>query len=773
MRGQSTALQAAHTRIAPVHLIARALCSAERDPRWLALALIAAVGVAYLQAEPVPLWLIGALLLLCFGRWPGRGLLLVALCGAAWTSFGIQQQLASRWPVERTGETVTMTGHVAGIVAHEAYRTRFVLSRDTPPYRLRLSWYEHADDLLPGDCLTGAFKLDTPHGSANPGTFDYEAWLWRERIDATGYIRQAKRCETPPKTSIDRLRALAMHRIEPFLDGSSMKGIVAALTLGIRDAISDEQWSVLRATGTSHLVAISGLHIGLIAAWLYALVRWLLLWLWPRAPTTVLAGGVALVGAVVYALLAGFALPTQRALVMVAAGLLAVVMMRRIAISRILALAAIAVVLWAPVSVITPGFWLSFGAVAWLVYLARFTRRRRITGFIALQLGLVAGLAPLGAWFFGQASLVAPLVNALLIPSAVVFVPLLLIVTIAALIVPPVGGPLLAAIATALGWAWPALRAVADWPWATVQPVVPGAAALVLAILAIVLLAMPRGLPGRWLAPVFILPALMGWRPAVDSIAPGALRLTVLDVGQGLAVVVRTRTHTLVYDAGPAYRTGFNAGAAFVVPYLRHVGRSRVDTLMVSHSDLDHMGGAKAIVAGLDVRRRVGAGSAHPCRSGQRWHWDDVDFEVLYPRDTDINPAMANNARSCVLRIDARGTRVLLPGDIEAATEQRLVQRNPEELAADVLVVAHHGSASSSSKAFIDAVAPDVALVSAGWRNRWGFPDRAVVKRFEATGAKVVNTAVSGAIELNITADTPALDLTRWRERTPRIWHTP
>jgi competence protein ComEC len=236
---------------------------------------------------------------------------------------------------------------------------------------------------------------------------------------------------------------------------------------------------------------------------------------------------------------------------------------------------------------------------------------------------------------------------------------------------------------------------------------------------------------------------------------------------------VRTRTHTLVYDAGPAYRTGFNAGEAFVVPYLRHVGRSRVDMLMVSHSDLDHRGGAKAIAAGLAVRRRVGAGSAHPCRSGQQWHWDGVDFEVLYPRDTDINPTMASNARSCVLRIDARGIRVLLPGDIEAATEQLLVQRSPEELAADVLVVAHHGSASSSSNAFVNAVAPNIALVSAGWHNRWGFPDRAVVNRFEAVNAKVVNTALAGAIELHITPDTSALELTRWRERTPRIWHTP
>ncbi|MES1941466.1 competence protein ComEC [Salinisphaera sp. T5B8] len=750
-----------------------ALRVAERDPRWLAVCLVAAVGTTYLQPTPVPLWLPVVALLLCLWRWPGRGLLVVAACATAWTSFGIQQQLAARWPVERSGETVTMTGHVAGVVAHEAYRTRFVLVRDTAPYRLRLAWYDHGDDLLPGDCLTGAFKLETPHGSANPGTFDYEAWLWRERIDATGYIRHATHCDGRATWSIDRLRALAVQRIAPYLEASAMRGIIEALTLGIRDRISDAQWDVLRATGTSHLVAISGLHIGLIAFWLFAFARWLVLRIAPRAPASLLAGGVAFAGALSYALLAGFALPTQRALVMVAGGLFAVVTMRRIAVSRILAIAAIVVVVWAPVSVITPGFWLSFGAVAWLVYLARMATRRRVLGFIGLQLGLVAGLAPLGAWFFGQTSLIAPLVNAVLIPTAVGLVPLLLLVTIAALVVPTLGGPVLALVATVLGAAWPGLAALAAWPWSTVQPVVPGAIALVLAVTGIALLAMPRGLPGRWLAPVFLLPALLGWRPAIDDIPAGGLRVTVLDVGQGLAVVVRTRAHTLVYDAGPAYRTGFNAGSAFVVPYLRHVGRARVDRLMISHSDIDHMGGAQAIVDQLKVVRRLGAGSAQPCCSGQHWRWDGVDFSVIYPRDSDIASGMTDNARSCLLRIDAPAGRILLPGDIEAATEAQLVERDANALAADVLVVAHHGSASSSSNAFVEAVSPSLALISAGWHNRWGFPNAAVVGRLGAAGADVINTATSGAIELDMAPDAPAISVTRWRERAPRVWHTP
>lgn len=773
MTGQSKGEVAQDPYRAAARILGRVLRAADRDPRWLAVSLIAAVATIYLLPSPLPPWLFGALLLACFRRWPGRILLFVALAGAAWTSYGIQRQLDSRWPVSRTGETVAMTGHVVGVVAHDPYRARFELARDTPPYRLRLSWYDHGDDLLPGDCLTGAFKLDTPHGSANPGTFDYEGWLWRERIDASGYIRQAEPCDTPPRLTVDRLRALAMRRIEPFLRDSPMQGIVAALTLGIRDAISDEQWSVLRATGTSHLVAISGLHIGLVAGWLFALARWLALRFAPRSPVPWLAGGVGLAGALFYALLAGFALPTQRALVMVAAGLFALVAMRHIAVSRILALAAIVVVLWAPVSVITPGFWLSFGAVAWLIYLGRVATRRRVLGFIVLQLGLVAGLAPLSAWFFGQASLIAPLVNAVLIPAAVVFVPILLLATIAALLLPAVGGPALAAIAAALNWAWPGLATLANWPWASIHPGVHGMMALVLALVGVALVAMPRGLPGRWLAPIFLLPAIIGLRPPAHEIAPGGLRLTVLDVGQGLAVVVRTRRHTLVYDAGPAYRTGFDAGDAFVVPYLRHVGRTTVDELMISHSDNDHMGGAEAITEQLDVRRRSGADSDHPCRAGQHWQWDGVGFTMLYPSDRDMEPGMRNNARSCVLRIDAPGGRVLLPGDIEEASELALVARDAQALAATVLVVAHHGSASSSSAPFVSAVAPDIALVSAGWHNRWGFPDEQVVARLKAAGAAVVNTAESGAIELTIRPTPGAPEVSRWRQAAPRVWHTP
>ncbi|GAB3685872.1 DNA internalization-related competence protein ComEC/Rec2 [Salinisphaera aquimarina] len=762
---------------ASVRVLSRArrqMAASDGDPRLMALAVVGGAGVVYCQPAPPHLWPIALGLAFCLWRFPGRMLVAVCLITIAWSSFLAQQQLQDRWPATRSGEVVWVSGHVVGLPEHNAFRTRFVLERDRAPHRLRLSWYDDAPALVPGQCLRVKAKLETPHGSANPGTFDYEAWLWRRGIDATGYVKERGHCDLAWAGGwTDRLRADAVARLDAILGDSPMRGIIEALTLGVRQGISDSQWTVLRTTGTTHLVAISGLHIGLIATLLYLLARWLLLRLWPAVAAGPLAALFAFAGGAGYALLAGFALPTQRALVMVAVGLYAVAAMRVVAPSRMLALAAITVVAWDPATVIAPGFWLSFGAVAWLLYLGQGARASRARVFLRLQFGLVAGLMPLTLWFFGQASLISPLINALLIPLAAVAVPVLLAVTLMACLVPAIGGPLLLAMARLLEFGWGGLVAAANWPLAAVHLALPGPLALLLALAGLVLLAMPRGLPGRWLALILLVPAVAGWRPANTAIGPGAYRLTVLDVGQGLATVVRTRTHTLVFDAGPAYRTGFNAGDAFVVPYLRHVGRPRVDRLVVSHSDTDHIGGAAAIENALTVLKRQGARSRRPCVAGQRWLWDGVVFEFVYPTPAQARAAPTTNQRSCVLRIEGAGGASLLTGDIEASAERALVAQAPARLAALALVVAHHGSASSSSPVFVDAVSPRYALISAGWHNQWGFPAPAVVTRLRSVGAELANTATGGALQLNVPAAGGAVVLTRWRGIHRRFWQAP
>jgi competence protein ComEC len=409
--------------------------------------------------------------------------------------------------------------------------------------------------------------------------------------------------------------------------------------------------------------------------------------------------------------------------------------------------------------------------VAWLIYLGRRRSRSRLATLAYLQLGLVVGLMPLTLWFFGQASLIAPIANAILIPAAAFFVPMVLAAVLLTLAAPALGAPLLKLVAAALAAGWHGLVVAAHWPLASFHLALPDMAALGLALAGAALICAPRGLPARWLGLLLVAPALAGWRPAADAIPFGAYRLTVLDVGQGLASVVQTTHHTLVFDTGPAYRTGFNAGAAIVVPYLRHIGRSRVDALVLSHPDMDHVGGAPAVRKLLDVRRRLGAKSDHPCRAGQHWRWDGVGFRFLYPSRAEAMQATTTNQRSFVLRVSAPGGRTLLTGDIEAPGEAQLLARTgAAAVDVDVLVVAHHGSATSSSPAFIAAASPRYALIPTGWHNRWGFPTDAVVQRLRTAGAQVTDTAVAGALIADVGR---TIRLRRWRAVHRRVWQPP
>lgn len=743
------------------------------DIRVMALAVVAVVSLIYtLPALISPFWLVlplGACLVL---RFPGRLLVLVCCLAAVWTLYDAGQRMAARLPVGAHGETVWVTGQVSGLPERSAYRTRFLLDTQRMG-RLRLSWYHDTPSFLPGDCLRLRVKLSTPHGSANPGGFDYTAWLWREGIDATGYVKAAEACARAPTLTLDRLRARAMQRLVPALADQPMRGIVEALSLGIRQHISDAQWAVLRATGTSHLVAISGLHIGLVAGLAFMLVQWLALrsvWFRSARRWACLAGALCACG---YAGLAGWALPTQRALVMVGVGLWAIAVEREIGASRALALAALLVVAIDPAAVSVPGFWLSFAAVAWLIWIATTARGPRWMKWLAFQFGLMAALAPVTLWFFGQTSLIAPLVNALLIPASVVFVPIVLAGVLLTVIWPPLGTPILARIAEALGLGWQGLAALAHDPSVMLTAVLATPWVVVLATAGLVGLALPVSWRLRGVAAVMLLPLVLGYRGSAPQPMAGGFRATVLDVGQGLSVVVQTRRHTLVFDAGPAYPSGFDAGQMIVVPYLRAQGATHVDRMMISHGDMDHIGGAKAIEAALDVQERLGAGSPRSCRAGQHWRWDGVDFTVLYPSARQAATADNDNDRSCVLRVRGETGTLLLTGDIQARGERALRDAWPGEgLAADVLVIPHHGSRTSSSALLLEAVHPRLAVVSTGWHNRWHFPRPSVIARYSARHIPVLDTANSGAVTLVFEQPGPPV-VSRWRVRHARFWQQP
>lgn len=736
------------------------------DVRAVAAAFAGGIGLILLQPVLPPLWWALGPLLLCLRPWPGRVLLLAAVAGAAWCAWVAHQALDDRLPAADDGSIVTLTGHVEGLPERSEFRTRFQFVTAGKPHRLRLSWYEDAPQLIAGDCWRLTVKRSAPHGSLNPGGFDYEAWLWRSRIGATGYVRAAQACADDQWT-IDRLRQQWSARMQDWLGGMQGAAIVRALTVGDIRGLTDEHWQVLRRTGTSHMISISGLHIGLIAALVFFLLRWLV----PRLPLgarvsalSVAAAGAALAAAG-YAALAGFELATQRSLVMTGVVLAAVVLRRRTSSSRLLALAALAVLALDPFALMAPGFWLSFVAVGWILYLvsARVGHSRwRV--LLWLQPGLVLGLMPLTLYWFGEASLIAPLVNGVLIPACAVVVPAVLLAAVLALLVPFVGVPILVAVTAVIGWGWQALEWCAQWQFTYFELIVPSFFALVCVLAGVALLLAPRGVPARWLGLLGCIPLLLP-PPAPP---PGGFWVTVLDVGQGLAVVARTARHVLLFDAGPRYRTGFDAGEVLILPFLNSRGIERLDRVIISHGDMDHRGGWPAVKKGMEVASVLGWGATTPCRAGQQWLWDGVWFRVVHPSPGD----WSDNDSSCVLHISGPGGSALLTGDIEAAAEARLAARVPG-LSAAVMTVPHHGSATSSSWPFVRLVAPDYAVVAAGWHNRWGFPAVAVVARYRAVGARVLDTGRLGAIRFRFDPETGVSQPRSWRRRVRRIWHLP
>ncbi|WP_295002478.1 DNA internalization-related competence protein ComEC/Rec2 [uncultured Dechloromonas sp.] len=530
-------------------------------------------------------------------------------------------------------------------------------------------------------------------------------------------------------------------------------------------------WTTFNRTGTTHLMSISGLHVTMVAAmagWLVSFAwrrRSALALRWPAQKAGLLAGCLA---ALVYALLAGFAVPAQRTLYMLLVAGLAMLSGRIVAASRILALALLVVVLLDPWAVLAAGFWLSFGAVGALLYVGSAPAgegrgwRDRLRAWGVVQWAATLASLPVLLLVFQQFSLVSPLANALAIPVvSFVVTPLALL----AAVLP--WWPILALAHQVLACLMAFLAWCAGWPvWAAPAPPVWAAAA---AGLGVAVCLLPRGLPGRWLGGMLLVPAVF-W--PVDRPASGEAWVTVLDVGQGLAAVVRTREHTLIYDPGPLYSAESDAGQRVVVPYLRAQGIARVDTLMVTHSDTDHSGGAASVLSALSVERissSIAGSRGERCVAGQRWVWDGVGFEVLHPAADAYAAETRPNHLSCVLRVEAGGRRMLLTSDIEAPDEAALLARYPDGLVADIALVPHHGSKTSSTPAFVKAVGAGQAIIPVGYRNRFGHPKPEVVGRYEASGARLWRTDRDGALRAVLNRE--GASISAWRQEHRRYWH--
>jgi competence protein ComEC len=650
--------------------------------------------------------------------------------------------------------------------------------------KVRLNLYNTDPGVALGERWQLVVRLKQPHGFSNPGGFDFEQWLFQQRIRATGYVRQDRarnrRLAVADVSMINRFRSRLMAAFDEMGAKRPSLALIRALTIGDRSMLSPSQWEVLRATGTSHLVAISGLHVSLVAG----LVFWLTRFVWlhfghlvEQYPASKVAAVTAVCAALVYALLAGFGIPARRALIMVTVFMLAVLSDQSISFSRVICVAAVMILLLDPLSVLSPGWWLSFSAVSTIAYCmaGRHGRRGFAQKWLYMHFVLALSMAPLLLVFFQQSSVIAPLANMVAVPYVgMMVVPVALAGTLAFSISETAGEWVLQTAADLLSLIWPWLSGLAGLEQVLWHPHQAVTWTLVPAFAGLCLLFMPRGIPGRWLALLWLLPIVV-----VEPHRPewGEARVTLLDVGQGLSAVIETRLHTLVYDAGPRFSETFDTGQAVVVPFLRHSGVRKLDTLIVSHGDNDHIGGVASLLAEYPADRvltsvtgKIPQARAQPCWRDQQWFWEGVRFTMLHPaRD---NRLQGNNA-SCILRIEsAGGHSILLPGDIEARGEEALLLPPQHELAAAVLVAPHHGSDTSSTPAFIEAVHPDTVLFPSGYRNRYGFPKAPVVERYSGIQAKMYETGLSGALTVTLSSEDEKPHVRRFRDERRRYWQS-
>lgn len=693
-----------------------------------------------------------------------------------------------------------LLGWYSGFAGREA-RIPALNMQDADPLETALALQRQPQALRAGERWRMTVRLKAPHGNSNPHGFDYELWLWEQGIQATGYVRAGAHDAPPEKLSsswrhpVEQARQAVREKIFARVGNRQWAGIIAALVVGDQNAIERADWDVFRATGVAHLMSISGLHITMFAWAASLLVGGLwrrsarltprLCLAWPAAGAGALGG---LLLATLYALFSGWGVPAQRTIWMLATVILLRQGGRQWPWAQTWLLAMAVVVAVDPWALMQAGFWLSFVAVGvlfatgagsphaggvqepvpqggwrpharrWLAGLARVAREQWV---------VTLALTPLSLLLFNQVSLVGLLANAVAIPAVTLLVtPLALL----GVLWPPAWAATAACVSVlALFLQW-----LASWPLASVSV---GASPLWCAVAGVAgggLLA--TRLPWYWrvLGLPLLLPVLL-WQPA--RVAPGQFELLAADVGQGNAVLVRTAGHSLLYDAGPRFSRESDAGHRVLVPLLRALGE-RLDILMVSHRDIDHIGGAVAVLAMQPGARLLSSiEDTHPlqamrkaerCTAGQHWEWDGVQFELLHPAAAVYGTVAKPNALSCVLRISNGSRTALLVGDIEAPQEAALAAGDPVRLKADFLLVPHHGSKTSSSAAFLDAVQPQLAMAQAGYRNRFGHPAEAVVARYEARGISLVKSATCGAA----TWDSQHAEAVRCqREEGKRYWH--
>ena len=771
--------------------------------------------------------LAGAYSLECFRQLPGDNVLILCLvigmaaighrilrplgvfaCGFAVMGLSASWQLADRLDPGLSGEKIGFSAQIDSFPERDGVAVRFIvrpLHEPRLPQRIRLSWYEF--NALPafGETWRLQVRLRRPRGFANPDGFDFTGWLFRERIGASGFVDDfapSYRIHGEPRSAIKSARVRIVERLEQLLPADAARGVLLAIGAGARHAIGREQWDLYARTGTSHLMAISGLHIGLAAGSAYVLCWGLLVLVGTRRNVRDVSVFAAILAAAVYATLSGFAVPARRALLMTCIVGGTSLFRRRLRVTTVFAGVCLTIFLSNPLAILAPGFKLSFAAVAVLIVVAnqmvsirqaaassagskrnsgriRYSPRTWMVSALSwvkalgnLQIALLIGLCPLTVLLFDRFALGAPLLNMIVLP---VFNLLTVPLTLGGLLL---DGPFVRLGEPLLRWAHVSVELMLEFLMRadsllslSRQTRTLSRPMILIALLPILHILLPAGWPGRRLG-LLAVAAMLVYKP--PSPPQGCLDYRVFDVGQGLAVLLQTARERLLFDTGPAFRTGQNTAELVVLPFLRGQGIDRLDHLVVSHGDLDHAGGVHSILNVLPVRRiLVGerleniAARQHRCVAGMGWTADGVSFSIIHPR---IRAPWTRNNSSCVLEVTVGQHRVLLSGDIEAPVETLLAYRGAFRRS-NVVLVPHHGSRTSSTGSLVQATQPEIAIIAAGFGNRWGFPKADVVRRWENSGAAVINTAVAGSVSQRLCSGAAPGTVHLERLESRKYWH--
>lgn len=714
-------------------------------------------------------------------RWRYVTLLSACAMGFIWSLLYAHFLLSWQLPENSVGKNISINGYIASIPANEKYGTSFLFSlkelqNNSAHGLIKLSWQN--ENLRVGDQWRLTVRLKKIHGMMNPGGFDYEAWALQEGIHATGRVidNPDNKLLSSKKYHffLNRIRQKLKDKIVSNLPVSNTSPWIIALALGERQGISAENWQVLRNTGTNHLMAIAGLHIGFMAGFIFLLVSTL----WqcvPRLPLRLPAQHAGAIAALfitfIYSALAGFSIPTQRAAIMLTVFFMMALLQRKILSWQAWSLALLCVLIINPTCVLTENFWLSFGSVALIIY--------GVSGRLApagiwwklgrMQWVIAFGLIPFSLWLFQQCSIVSFIANSIAIPwVGFLIVPLTLLGCFFLLFSAKLGGVILFSADKLLGVLWIILTYLSKLHWASWYHFMPNNWILLASCIAVVMLLLPVGFSGRYLGMVWLLPLIFYH---ADKPKSGEMWLTLLDVGQGLSAVVQTKNHILVFDTGPRLSENFDMGESVVAPFLRALDAKKIDMLVISHGDNDHIGGAVALlnyfpieITKTSVPERLTQFHPSYCLAGQSWQWDGVDFSFLYPAPDKLN---LDNDSSCVLRVSNKNHAILLTGDIEKLAETYLHENNATNLSADILIAPHHGSKTSAVDEFLHDVNPHIVLFPVGYQNRYHFPNLSVIEKYHDFGVAEYDTIQKGAIQFA----TDQGELRFYREDNKRYWH--